>query len=110
MRTQGIWNWNIGSVCRTDLGEYGELIGCEELAGDLLQTARHIWHLEERDSKSTCRVGCWKDVQGRMIRCNTLSTSCSRSFQVSNLLTRLVVCHSLCREIIERTRWLKVDD
>ena len=42
MRTRVIWTWvgmkdcemnqTSGSVCRTDLGEYGDLVGCEELA------------------------------------------------------------------------------
>ena len=48
MRTEGMWiwvgmkdcelNWSLGSVCRTNLGEYGELIGCEELARFLQKT------------------------------------------------------------------------
>ena len=48
MRTEGMWtwvgmkdcelNWSLGSVCRTDLGEYGELVGCEELARFMQKT------------------------------------------------------------------------
>ena len=48
VRSEGMWtwvgmkdcelNWTLGSVCRTDFGEKGELIGCEELARLLQKT------------------------------------------------------------------------
>ena len=48
VRTEGMWtwvgmkdcelNWSLDSVCRTNLGEYGELVGCEELARFLQKT------------------------------------------------------------------------
>ena len=65
-------NQTLGSVCRTDLGEYGELVGCEELtskilAKDLLQAAHRIWYLEERDRKPTFGVGCWEEVRGQRV-------------------------------------------
>ena len=61
-RKDGGSNQTLDSVCRTNLGEYGELVGCEELtsktlAKDLLQATHCIWYLEERDSKPTCEVG-----------------------------------------------------
>ena len=61
-RKDGGSNQTLGSVCRTNLGEYGELVGCEELtskilAKDLLQATHRIWYLEEGDRKPTCEVG-----------------------------------------------------
>ena len=71
-RKDGGSNQTLGSVCRTDLGEYGELVGCEELtskilAKDLLQAAHRIWYLEERDRKPTFGVGCWEEVRGQRV-------------------------------------------
>ena len=103
LETQGMWTWvgmkdcesnrNLDSVCRTDFGERGELVVCEELARFLQKTyyrrltAYGIWRkgIGSRLSKSGSGKKSKAVVRnGRKRR----STTRSRSLRVLILLFR----------------------
>ena len=56
-RKDGDSNQTLGSVCGTELGEYGELVGCEELARFLQKTY----------SKRLTAYGIWKKGIGSQL-------------------------------------------